>query len=343
MTIPIEELSGGRRTARADDDWVRCRMSRPSDPEGATASALPWLQRGDRIRVVSPASSPDRDAVARGVELLSGWGLVVEVGDHAFDRLGHYLAGRDEDRLSDLNAAFRDPGVRAVIATGGGKGSYRIAGGIEFDAVRRDPKPLVGFSDITTLHLALFRHCRLETFHGPHAGWQDDYYGPRSAEMLRRALMTTEPIVLRSREDAATAPLTTHGRASGTLLGGSLRAIGQSVGWACPSFNGAIVMIEAVDMMPGEMDGTLTQLLNSEALKGVRGFAIGQFIRSAEVKPGKWSFLDILGNRLGGLGVPVLGGLPIGHGPHPPTVPLGVPAILDTEAGTLAVVPSGRA
>ncbi len=312
-------------------------MAEASGSRPQAALIAPRLRPGDRVRVVSPASTPDRGAVARGVELLSCWGLVVELGKHAFDRLGHYLAGRDEDRLHDVNEAFRDPGIRAVIATTGGKGSYRIADGIDFDAVRRDPKPLIGFSDITILNLALWRHCRVASLHGPHAGWQDDHYGPRAAEALRRALMTTEPITLKRNPTAATAPLLIEGHATGPLLGGNLRMIGRSVGWTCPSFDRAILMIEAVDMMPGEIDSTLTQLLNAGVLEGVQGIAIGQFIRSAEPKPGKWSFLDILRDRLAPLDVPMLGGLPIGHGPHPPTLPLGTMATLDTNAGTLTV------
>ena len=87
------------------------------------------------------------------------------------------------------------------------------------------------------------------------------------------------------------------------------------------------------------MDRTLTQLLESGCLDGLRGVAVGQFIRSAEAQPGKWSIVDLLYDRLGRLGVPVLGGLPIGHGAHPPTVPLGTTATLDTEAGNLVVEP----
>jgi muramoyltetrapeptide carboxypeptidase len=316
-------------------------MAEMSSSVGQTALIPPRLRPGDRVRVVSPASTPNRSKVARGVELLTSWGLIVEVGDHVFDQLGHYLAGTDEDRLADLNDSFRDPGVRAIITATGGKGSYRIADAIDFDAVRADPKPLIGYSDVTFLHLALYRHCLLATLHGPFASWQDDYYGPLSAEALRLALMTSEPVILHQRPSAATAPLSTQGRATGTLLGGSIRCIGQSVGWG-PSFDGAILMIEAVDMMPGEMDGTLTQLLNSGVLSGLRGVAVGKFIRSAEPGPGRWSFLDILSERLGRLGVPILGGLPIGHGPHPPTVPLGTIATLDADAGTLTVAPGVR-
>lgn len=82
----------------------------------------PRLHPGDRVRLVSPASRPDPAEVQRGVSILSNWGLRVEIADHAFDRWGHYLAGRDQDRLADLNEAFRDPGVRAVLSTTGGKG-----------------------------------------------------------------------------------------------------------------------------------------------------------------------------------------------------------------------------
>jgi muramoyltetrapeptide carboxypeptidase len=285
---------------------------------------------------VSPASTPGRSEVAQGVELLRSWGLIVELGEHVFDQVGHYLAGTDEDRLADLNDAFRDRGVRAVLTTRGGKGSYRIANAIDFDAVRRDPKPLVGFSDITFLHQALYHHCGIATLHVPHIGWSEQFMGPFPADSLRGAMMTTGPVTLHQQPGEASAPLTTGGRATGTLLGGNLRGVGQSVGWG-PSYNGAILALEAIDLMPGEIDGTLTQLLNSGVLEGVRGVAIGQFVRSAAPAPGKWSFLDILGDRLGTLGVPLLGGLSFGHGPAPVTVPLGTTASLDAEAGALTI------
>ena len=132
-----------------------------ADAVNGAALLPPRLRTGDRVRLVSPASPPEREHLARGAGILSGWGLNVEVGRHAFDSFGHYLAGRDEDRLADLNDALRDPGVRAILSTRGGKGAYRIASGLDFAAARRDPKPLVGFSEVTYLHLALWRRCRL--------------------------------------------------------------------------------------------------------------------------------------------------------------------------------------
>jgi muramoyltetrapeptide carboxypeptidase len=273
---------------------------------------------------------------------MEGWGLKVEIGAHVFDRNGHFLAGRDEDRLADFNDALRDPGVRAIFTTRGGKGAYRIAHALDFAAALRDPKPLIGYSDITILHLALWRQCRLAGFHGPHAGWDRACYGDDAADRLRRALMEPEPITIRQDPRELTAKVVVEGAATGILMGGNLNMLGRSVGWACPSFAGAILLIEAVDTFIGQIDGTLTQLRRSGCLDGLRGVAVGQFIRSAEPESGKWSVIDVLYDQLTELGVPILGGLPIGHGPHPPTVPLGTMATLDTMAGTLTIEPGVR-
>ena len=114
----------------------------------------PHLKSEDKVRFISPAGTPDREEVQRRARIIKAWGLKVDFGEHAFKTLS-YLAGTDEERLSDLNSALRDPEVRGVFTTRGGKGSYRIADGIDFDAARQDPKFLIGFSDITILHLSL--------------------------------------------------------------------------------------------------------------------------------------------------------------------------------------------
>jgi muramoyltetrapeptide carboxypeptidase len=149
--------------------------------------------------------------------------------------------------------------------------------------------------------------------------------------------MEPEPVVVRRDPIETSATVQIDGTAEGILLGGNLNLIGKAVGWACPSFAGAILLIEAVDTFIGQIDATLTQLRRSGCMDGLRGVAVGQFIRSAEPKRGKWSFADVLYDHLGQLGVPVLGGLPIGHGPSPWTIPLGTTARLDTRAQTLTV------
>jgi muramoyltetrapeptide carboxypeptidase len=283
------------------------------------------------VRFVSPASPPDRDEVERGARIVESWGLRVELGRHIFERHGHYLAGRDEERLADLNDALRDPGVRAIFTTRGGKGSYRIAHALDFEAAARDPKPLIGYSDITILHLALWQRARVGGIHGP--------YPPNVGEGLRRMLMAPEALTVRRDDRELTSRVTIAGGATGTLMGGSLALLARSVGWACPNFSGCILLLEAIDMFIGQIDSALVQLRRSGCLEGVAGVAIGQFIRSAEAARGKWSALDVLSGTLGELGVPVLGGLPIGHGPTAVAVPLGTMATLDTATGTLTVEP----
>lgn len=307
-----------------------------------TILKAPRLKVGDRVRFVSPASIPDRKKVAVGANLLEGWGLNVEFGDHIFDKYGHFLAGKDEDRLADLNDALRDPGVRAIFTTRGGKGSYRIAHALDFAAVRNDPKPLIGYSDITILHLALWQQCRVAAFHGPHTEWDKEYYGDDAASRLRSALMKPETLVVHQDPDEITADVVIDGTTSGILMGGNLGMIGKAVGWVCPSFAGAILLIEAIDTFIGGIDGVLTQLRRSGCLEGLKGVAVGQFIRSGERRRGKWSAIDVLYDHFRELGVPVLGGLPIGHGPHPLTVPLGTMATLDTAARTLTIEPGLR-
>jgi muramoyltetrapeptide carboxypeptidase len=156
-------------------------------PETQPLLKGPRLASGDRVRIISPSSPPDRGSAERGAKILEGWGLRVEFGQHAFDKHGHFLAGRDEDRISDLNDALRDPGVRAIFTTRGGKGAYRIAHALDFEACRKDPKPLIGFSDTTSLHLALWQECRVAGFHGPHIA-EDRYFSRKTRRFISAGL-----------------------------------------------------------------------------------------------------------------------------------------------------------
>ncbi|HWE18842.1 MAG TPA: LD-carboxypeptidase [Hyphomicrobiaceae bacterium] len=289
------------------------------------------------MKLVSPASTPDKDGVFRCAQIFESWGLRVELGAHVFREVG-YLAGTDEERAADVNDALRDPGVRAIFASRGGKGAYRILDRLDFTAARADPKVLIGFSDITNLHLVLWKECRLVGIHGPLASWSSEYVGLASVEALRRAIMTADPVTLRSQP---TSVLTTHGRAAGTLLGGNLDAIANAAGWALPSFVGAILLIEGFGVGLGHIDRQLTMLANAGHLRGVQGIAVGQFTRCGT--HGDWTAVDVLRDRLARLGVPILGGLSIGHGLNPATVPLGTAAVLDADAGTLEIASGVRA
>jgi len=301
-------------------------------PASTDALLSPRLRPGDRVRLISPASWPLPEWLSDEVRILESWGLVVEVGEHALDQWG-YMAGRDEERLADLNDAFRDAGVRAIVSTRGGAGAYRIVDGIDFAAVRADPKPLVGFSDVTNLHLALWEGARLAGVHGC-------IDGERAITSVRALLMGGEGVMLHRDPDSLTAPVEVAGLASGRLLGGNLRTVAGFVGAGLPNLDGAILLLEDERTRGlGQVDRELTQLRRSGALNGIAGIVFGRCPGFEGYEDRGWTLLDVLQNQLCGLGVPVLGGLDIGHVPSPLAVPLGPQAVLDVAAGTLTVQP----
>ncbi|BCL13110.1 peptidase S66 [Micromonospora sagamiensis] len=300
----------------------------------------PALRPGDTVMLVSPSGPIRPERLARGVELLTGWGLRPVPAPNAYARHG-YLAGTDELRAADLNTAFADPDVRGIVCTRGGYGAQRVVDAVDMAAVRRDPKVVAGFSDITALQFALWRGARLASVHGPGAAWRDERTPLRSAESLHAALTTTEPVTVAADPAEGTFPVRVPGRATGTLLGGNLCLIVASLGTRdMPDLTGAILLVEDVQEPPYKVDRMLTQLRRAGALDGVAGVAVGQFTGCAD----GWetTVVDVLLDRLGDLGVPVLGGLPVGHGPGQLTVPVGTPATLDTDAGTLTVSPAVR-
>ena len=273
--------------------------------------------------------------VLRHAEILKSWGLNVDFGQHAF-RKQDYLAGTDEERLADFDAALRDPDVRAIFTTRGGKGSYRIADRLDFAAVRRDPKFVVGFSDITALHLSLWKHCRQISIHGAFfAGRGEEDVSAQTSSSLRRALMEAEDIIIRSRSEEPTSALTTSGTVAGRLIGGNLDMVATTAGWALPDLRGAILLLESVNVYRGHVDRQLTMLRKAGHLNDLAGVAIGQFTGFEFDR--NFSIIDILREHLDMLGVPVLGGLPLGHGQSPVSALIGAVAELDAEAGILTI------
>ncbi|GAA2359612.1 LD-carboxypeptidase [Dactylosporangium salmoneum] len=282
------------------------------------------LRPGDRVRVVSPASFPSAEWAGQVIGTLAGWGLRPELGAHALDRHG-FMAGTDADRLADLNDALRDPGVRAVVASLGGAGAYRIVDGLDMTAVRDDPKPVVGFSDITNLHLALWTATGLAGVHGCVGT------GGRTDDSCRQLLFETEPITLH----AEPSPVTVPGRATGILVGGCAGAVANFLGAGLPRLDGVILCLEGPQNP--HFDRMLWGMLRAGVLDGIAGFAIGDLtgLDPSVAEPGPEQAVTVIRERLGGLGVPILAGLPFGHTEDQVCLPLGVPATLDTYAGTL--------
>lgn len=292
------------------------------------------LQAGDKIRFVSPASTPDREEVLARARTLENWGLVVEFGPHAFHRHG-YLAGTDEQRLGDFNDALRDPTVKAIFATRGGKGSYRIADLLDFEAAKHDPKFVVGFSDITMLHLALWKNAGLVGVHGALMSDADGDIRTESADALRSILMTSEDVVIHGQPTEPTFSLTTGGVATGRMIGGNLDMVATAAGWSLPALKGCVLMLEAVNMGLGQVDRQLTMLRKSGHLDEIAGVAIGQF--SGFKADGSYSIFDLLHDHFGLYSAPILGGLPLGHEASSLSVPIGMTVTLDASARTLTI------
>ncbi|MFI8257713.1 LD-carboxypeptidase [Streptomyces filamentosus] len=305
-----------------------------------TAPAVPPLARparlrpGDRIAVVAPSGPVPEERLRPGLDLLRGWGLEPVVAPHVLDAhpaLGH-LAGADAARARDLTEAYADPAVAAVICARGGYGAQRMVDLVDWAAVRAaGPKPFVGYSDVTALHEAFAVRAGFATLHGPMIATAAFLTEPRTRESLRATLF--EPERVRA-PGAATARALVPGRAAGVTLGGCASLLAADLGTphARPSARGGLLLLEDVGEEPYRLDRIFTQLLRSGWLDGVAGIVLGSWEECGPYEEVR----ALLADRFGGLGVPVLEGLGFGHDPAAPTVPLGVPAVLDADAGTLA-------
>ncbi|MER8187662.1 LD-carboxypeptidase [Kitasatospora sp. NPDC094015] len=310
-------------------------MTQPPSPPHRPAARPCHLVPGDRVALVAPSGPVDPARLARGVEILRSWGLRIRSAPHLDERhpvLDH-LAGTDTHRAADFQQAWLDPEVAAVLCVRGGYGTQRMVDLVDWDALRAaPPKPLVGFSDATVLHEAVARHLGVPTFYGPmpaSATFTPD--GP-TADHLRRTLF--HPATTTVLTGPAAAPLV-PGVARGTLAGGcaSVLAAERGTRTARPSFAGTLLLLEDVNEQPYRLDRILTQLLRSGALDGVAGIVLGSWDGCGPAEQVRAVMLD----RLAPLGVPVLWELGFGHAPSGPTVPLGVTATLDADAGTLTL------
>lgn len=287
---------------------------------------------------MAPAGPVGRERLGAGLALLRSWGLDPIEGRGLYAADG-YLAGSDAVRLADLQWAIDDPAIRAVIVARGGYGTQRIVDDLDLAGLRSDPKPIVGFSDLTALHLAVHRRAGVITFHGPGAAWNHRRTGPVAAEHLRRLLMGDEaPGTIAQPEGRPRLRSLAGGRADGVLAGGNLSLLAASVGTDdAPDLDGALVLLEDVGEPAYRIDRMLTHLLRAGLLAAVSGIVLAE---TEIVGDGPTfediTFEDIAFERLSGLGVPILAGLAAGHGSDQLTLPLGARAVLD---GTGLTVP----
>lgn len=294
----------------------------------------PVLKSGDTIAVAAPASPFDRQRLEAGVSILKSWGYRVLLPDTLFQRQG-YLAGDDRLRAEQLNRLFGDPHVKAIICARGGYGSLRMLDLIDFDTVGSNPKRLVGFSDITALLAVLNSRCRLVTFHGPLATTLADM-DPLSQTALQRTLSANgvEYITLQ------TPVVLAAGKATGSLGGGNLTTLCHLTGTPfAPDFDGAVVFFEDRGEPPYRIDRMLTHMKLAGHFKNLAGILLGDFDGCGSFKEICAIFKDTFRH----MGIPILAGLPAGHGSRNLTLPIGLTVEMDTDAKRLSFAPLDHA
>jgi muramoyltetrapeptide carboxypeptidase len=304
------------------------------------------LPAGGTIAVVSPASPIlDPRIVLDAQAYLESLGYEVRFSDHANTRWG-YAAGRPEARARDIEAAFADPEVHAVFALNGGHAAYMVLRHLDYDVIAANPKPFVGFSDITHLHSAIAAETGLVTFWGPVAG-QLGRAVPFTRTGLWRAIGETEPVGVVDPSGPPARPLVA-GVATGELVGGTSSILSALLGtpWAVDT-RGKILLIEDVAEEPCRVHRYLTHLLHAGKLDECNGICLAEFVncQPQTIRP-LWhgpslTLEDVFEDVIEPLGIPTIYGLPLGHGPLLQTVPLGVHARLDATAGRLEILEAG--
>ncbi len=297
------------------------------DPGDGGPPSLASLHAGDRIAVVAPSGPADPALLERGCAVLRGLGFDVVVGKHALDHNPAeltYLAGSDADRAADLQDAWCDRRISAVFCARGGYGAARVLDHLDWAALgRAAPKLLHGSSDITALHAAFGRRLSVPTSFGPMVASLIAEADPEALAHLRDA-------VLGAGAPAPGSQALRGGQARGVLTGGNLTLLTSLLGtpYSPEPAAGRIAFLEDVAEAPYRVDRMLTQLLQAGWFTGVAGIALGSWTGCGDLDA-------VFADRLTPLGVPILAGIPVGHGPRQLTIRLGAVAELDADAMVL--------
>ncbi len=309
-----------------------------SNPPPTCPIKPPRLRVGDTVGLVNPAGFSDPEDIDYAKKALAQLGLKVKVGERALNRYG-YLAGTDRDRADDLNAMFADTSVAAIVALRGGWGCNRILPMLKYELLQKNPKIVMGYSDITALLLAIYAKTGIVTFHGPVA---TSIWNPFSVEYVKRILFEGEAIALQSRERPIAIA---SGKARGVLMGGNLSVLAAMVGSAyLPDWKQAILFVEEIGEEVYRIDRMLAQLKLAGILEQIAGFIFGQCIDCEPEKPDEsLSFMQVLSEYMQPLGIPALSGAAIGHVRDKMTVPVGVEVEIDSDRGTIQMLESAVA
>lgn len=302
------------------------------------------LKAGDTVAIIAPASGLTEESFDQAIKNLEALGLKVKVGKSARGVKG-FLSATDKERLDDFHAAFADKQISAVWCARGGYGASRLLPAIDFKLIAKNPKILIGYSDITALHTAIFQKTGLVTFHGPVAASEYSDYTKFHVENVLMKPSAPYKISLSEYNLAQISNLfkpeiITAGKARGRLIGGNLSLLAALAGtpFALRDLKGKILFIEDVGEQPYRIDRMLTQLRQSLDLRSLAGIALGIFEDCNPRAEGTQTLSDVLKDRLGDLGIPVFYGFSFGHIRDQFTLPVGIEAEFDTATATVTLL-----
>ena len=284
----------------------------------------PRLRAGSRIAVAAPAGCVAAQQLEAGIQLLESAGYRVVVPAEIYHSR-RYFAGDDGQRAAVLQQWMTAPDVDALFCARGGFGSMRILPRLDFGAMRRSPKILVGFSDVSALLAALYARCGLITFHGPTITTLAAS-DPASRAALFDAVSGKVPAALNSIGRRVVQP----GRAVAPVLAGNLATLCHLVGTAFqPQLENHILLLEDCNEAPYRIDRMLSQMKQAGCLEGLAGLGLGLFQNCGDEE----EIIEIVQEVIDAPQLPMLAGLPLGHGSANLTVPVGLEAVMDTECG----------
>lgn len=290
------------------------------------------LIKGDTIGIVAPANYGSREKVLNSKKKLENLGYKVRLGKHIFDTW-HSFAGTDENRISDINIFFKDPEVDAIMCLRGGYGSIRIVKDLDIEMIKENPKVFIGYSDITTLHSALNQKAGLVTFHGPMAS--TNFFDIRNftLESFKESVEQTKPIVIKN---PIKLKAMTKGKATGVVIGGNLTTfVGDMGTFNELDFKEKILFIEEIREPTYRIDRILSQLLNSGKLHQLNGIILGDFNNCIPASEYDMPLMDLMEDRLKGLGIPIIYNFKSGHCTPMVTLPLGIELEIDCDKLTI--------
>jgi len=306
------------------------------------------LEKGDTIGIVSPASAIfESEPYEIAQETFEAMGLKVKFGEHVNARYGH-LAGTDEERAGDLNAMFKDSSVNAIIALRGGSGSARILDKLDYEAIKKNPKIFIGYSDITALHLAIFQMTGLVTFHGPIAVSSWNAFSRESFEKLlfgKEKLLYENPSEIPENQLVQTENrirTITPGTAKGQLLGGNLSVLTGIMGspYFPTDWSNKILYLEDVGEEIYAIDRMFSQLELGGVFKQIKGFIFGKCndCDAGGSGYGSLTLEEVIDHYIKPLRIPAYSGAMFGHVADNSTIPNGIEAEINAENGTFQLL-----